>query len=58
MTCEECRWNIENDRCPWYYDYKDTDYAEDCIDFRYVKFPETAFTKKENTEANKRAASC
>lgn len=43
MTCEECRWKTERDECPWNYDYKDTDYAEDCDDFRYDKFQETAF---------------
>lgn len=31
MTCNECA-NYKN--CPWNYLYKDTDYAEDCIDFK------------------------
>lgn len=45
MTCEECRWKMERDECPCNYDYKDTDYAEDCNDFRYIKFQETAFNE-------------
>lgn len=45
MTCEECRWKTERGECPWNYDYKDTDYAEDCIDFRYIKSQETAFNE-------------
>ena len=43
MTCEDCRWRTERGECPWNYDYLETDYAEDCDDFRYNKFPETAF---------------
>lgn len=47
MTCEECRWKTERGECPCDYDYLGTDYAEDCDDFRYDKFPETAFKEDE-----------
>lgn len=43
MTCDQCRWKTERGECPCNDDYKDTDYAEDCVDFRYDKFIETAF---------------
>ena len=44
MTCDDCRWKIERKDCPWNFDYdKDHDYAEDCCDFRNIKFPEDAF---------------
>lgn len=43
MTCNNCRWKIERKECPWDYDYQNTDYAEDCIDYRNVNSPETAF---------------
>lgn len=43
-TCNSCRWKIERKECPWNFDYdEDHPYAEDCIDFRNVDFPETAF---------------
>ena len=44
MTCDECRWKKERNECPWDYQYVDTDHAEDCIDFRCVRFQEDAFT--------------
>ena len=43
MTCEDCRWRTERNQCPWDYMYTDTNYAEDCMDFRYTKSPEDAF---------------
>ena len=47
-TCNDCRWKIEKHDCPWNYDYdEDHSYAEDCPDFRNVKFPEDAFDSKE-----------
>lgn len=51
MTCEECRWKTERGECPWNYDYRGTDYAEDCDDFRYIKFQETAFKESYLPEA-------
>lgn len=33
MTCNEC---ANYAKCPWNYLYNDTDYAEDCIDFKNV----------------------
>lgn len=42
-TCNECRWKCERNYCPQDYAYETTDYAEDCIDFRNVFFPEDAF---------------
>ena len=43
-TCNSCRWKTERKECPWNFDYdEDRPYAEDCIDFRNVDFPETAF---------------
>lgn len=48
FTCDDCRWKTERNACPWDFDYdEEHDYAEDCIDFRYVKFPETAFKDEE-----------
>jgi len=45
-TCNSCRWKTERKECPWNFDYdEDHPYAEDCIDFRNVDFPETAFEK-------------
>ena len=43
MTCDECSWKNERDSCPWNYDYKDTDYAEDCVDFRYIDDQKSVF---------------
>lgn len=43
MTCDECRWKNERGSCPWNYDYKDTDYAEDCVDFRYIDDQKSVF---------------
>lgn len=51
MTCDNCRWKTERKECPWKFDYKDTDYAEDCVDFRNTKFPETAFKKDDGWNA-------
>lgn len=44
MTCNDCRWKYEKNECPWNYDYQNTDYAEDCTDFRNVNRTETAFS--------------
>ena len=46
MTCDECRWKVERNECPWDYMYADTDYAEDCIDARAIYFEETAFKEE------------
>ena len=54
MTCQECRWKTERGECPWNYEYNETDYAEDCIDFRYDKFPETAFMECHKTDEVRR----
>ena len=43
MTCDECRWKVERNRCPWDYLYKDDDCAEDCVDARNINWPDTAF---------------
>ena len=53
MTCDKCRWKKERNKCPWNYDYADTDYAEDCIDFRNVNFPEDMFNNKILEVANR-----
>lgn len=43
-TCDDCRWKVELNECPWNFDYdKDHPWAEDCCDFRNVRFPEDAF---------------
>ena len=43
-TCDDCRWKVELNECPWDFDYdKDHPWAEDCCDFRNVRFPEDAF---------------
>lgn len=52
MTCEECRWKTERGECPWDYQYKDTDYAEDCDDFCYIKFQKTAFKESLLSKVN------
>ena len=44
-TCDQCRWKVERDDCPWDFDYEGTDYAEDCVDFRYINDPSDAFEK-------------
>ena len=45
MTCNECRWKIERHDCPWdfMYDEERVDYAEDCVDFRYINDKNDAF---------------
>lgn len=43
FTCDDCRFKVELNDCPWDFMYGETDYAEDCMDFRYTGFPETAF---------------
>jgi len=45
MTCDGCRWKVEKNECPWEFMYKDTDYAEDCIDFRWIKDPKDSFSE-------------
>jgi len=52
MTCNECRWKIERNECPWdfMYDGEGINYAEDCIDARNINFPETAFKQDINKE--------
>lgn len=52
MTCDECLWKTEKNDCPWWFMYKDTSYAEDCIDFRCTKFPEEAFDEETNQSIN------
>lgn len=43
-TCNDCRWKVERNECPWGYDYdEEHPYAEDCCDFRNVNYPESAF---------------
>lgn len=37
MNCDDCRWKIERKECPWDFDYEDTDYAYDCVDFCNVR---------------------
>lgn len=49
-TCEECRWKIERHECPWDFMYKNTDYAEDCIDFRHINWPHDAFKCDESEQ--------
>ena len=45
-TCDDCRWKVERNECPWNYDYdKDHQYAEDCCDFRDINLSEEAFTE-------------
>lgn len=44
-TCNECRWKTERNECPEGFDYEWTNYAEDCDNFRNVKFEETAFSE-------------
>ena len=53
-TCDECRWNVERHECPWNFQYIDTDYAEDCIDFRDIYWYRDAFTydKSEQKKGN------
>ena len=46
MTCEECRWKTERGECPLDYQYEDTDWAEDCDDFRYIKSSKSAFEEE------------
>ncbi len=48
MICNECRWKIERHNCPWDFMYEDNDYAEDCMDFRWIKNPEDAFDFNKN----------
>ena len=45
-TCNDCRWAIQRKECPWNYDYEGTDYAEDCIDFRNINYPESEFKEE------------
>ena len=47
-TCNDCRWKIERNECPYdyMYDEEDVDYAEDCIDFRNINLEETKFTNQ------------
>lgn len=42
-TCNTCRWKVERNECPWDWQYSDTDYAEDCIDYRATYFDSDAF---------------
>lgn len=49
-TCDECRWKIERHECPWDFMYKNTDYAEDCDDFRHINWPHDAFKCDENEQ--------
>ena len=42
-TCAECRWKVERNECPWDWQYADTDYAADCIDYRDVDDKWSAF---------------
>lgn len=52
-TCDDCRWKVERDTCPYkltmwmsedFYDYNsDNPHAEDCIDFRYINDPDSKF---------------
>lgn len=50
FTCDECRWKVERNDCPWNFQYQGTNYAEDCIDFRYIKNEAEAFTNNEAIE--------
>lgn len=43
VTCNECRWKTERGECPWDYMYADTDYADDCTDFRSIHLSQDAF---------------
>ena len=43
MTCNDCRWKKELNACPWNYDYDDTDYAEDCVDYRSINIEGAKF---------------
>lgn len=44
-TCKDCRWKTERSDCPWDYEYDDLNepFAEDCIDFRNINDPNSAF---------------
>lgn len=43
-TCDDCRWKVERNECPWDYDYDaEHPYAEDCCDFRNINFSESKF---------------
>lgn len=44
FTCDDCRWKIERHGCPWNFDYdEEHPWAEDCIDFRWIKNESDAF---------------
>lgn len=52
MTCNECRWKTERNKCPWNFMYEGTEYAEDCIDFRNVNSEKDAFIELEEGDPN------
>ena len=37
MNYDNCRWGKERKECPLDFDYEDTDYAYDCVDFCNMK---------------------
>ena len=45
MKCDECRWKVERDECPWEFMYENSDYAEDCVDFHWVEDPRDIFSE-------------
>lgn len=52
MTCNDCRWKTERNKCPWDFMYEGTEYAEDCIDFRNVNNEKDAFIELEEGDPN------
>lgn len=43
-TCNDCRWKIERNECPWDYEYDEKHpWAEDCPDFRNIGSPHSVF---------------
>ena len=43
-TCDDCRWKIERNECPWDYEYDEKHpWAEDCPDFRNIGSPHSVF---------------
>lgn len=50
-TCDDCRWKVERHDCPWNYDYdEEKPWAEDCCDFRNIRFPESKFEDEKEEE--------
>lgn len=51
FTCDNCRWKIELNDCPWDYDYdKAHSYAEDCCHFRNISDHSSKFLEEETND--------